>query len=86
MTTTNRFKERAKQITSDVLSAPFRAIEGYKGATADADRKAVRLARETKGVKVDPVAAAEGDKFSQDVIMARGRAAKVKADAAKRKK
>lgn len=82
----NRVIERAKQITSDILSAPYAAVKGAEGSNADATRKAVRLARETKGVPISPEAAGNGDKFSQDVIMARDTAAQAKADVAKRKK
>ena len=56
-----------------------------RGAKADTQREAVRLARETKNVRIDPQAAAKGDKFSRDVVMARLTANQVKSDVAKRK-
>ncbi len=82
----NRFTERAKEITATVISAPFRAMQAGVGSNADEQRAALRLDRETRHVNINPASAAEGDKFSQDVITARHTATKARAEVTKRKK
>ena len=57
-----------------------------KAKKAKQDYESVKLARETKHVRINPQAAAEGDTFSQSVLNARLRTAELKREVEKRKK
>lgn len=62
-----------------------------KAAKADADRKAIRMERETRGVNVGSVgkhtlADNPEQQMNRDIVTARGRAAGVRSEVKKRKK
>ena len=80
----NRVIERAKQMTSSVMAAPYAKIKKMKGEHADKTREAVRLARETKHLSIGQLAAEP--EFQKEVMMARGMAQEEKHEVAKRKK
>ena len=80
------YKERAATVLGGILGMRSKR----KAAKADADIKAVRLARETRGVKVNPGTGAQAkdssEKFGREVLNARARSSQLHADVKKRAK